>query len=118
EGGMGEVYAATHPLIGKRVAIKVLGKHVAQNREVVRRFVAEARAVNQIGHRNIVDVFSFGTLNDGREYYVMEYLAGTSLEDAINARDAWSAEEIVAVVGQVGDALQAAHDAGIVHRDL
>jgi len=120
EGGMGEVYGAVHPVIGKKVAIKVLAEHVAANREVVRRFVAEARAVNQIGHRNIVDVFSFGQLEDGREYYVMEHLSGCSLEDDLERRPvpAIAPGEVVPIILQVLDALQAAHDEGIIHRDL
>ncbi len=118
EGGMGEVYAAVQPLIGKKVAIKVLSDAVAANREVVRRFVDEARAVNQIGHANIVDVFSFGQHSDGRHFYVMEHLDGVSLEDEILERDVFPAEETVDIVTQTLDALQAAHDKGIIHRDL
>jgi len=118
EGGMGEVYAAVHPIIGKKVAIKVLSDAVAANREVVRRFVDEARAVNQIGHANIVDVFSFGQHSDGRHFYVMEHLEGCSLEDEVCNRGTLPAEEIVDIVVQTLGALQAAHDKGIIHRDL
>ena len=57
EGGMGSVYAAVQPVIGKRIAIKVLAPHIASNPELVRRFVDEARAVNKIGHPNIIDIF-------------------------------------------------------------
>ena len=81
EGGMGSVYSAVQPVIGKRVAIKVLAPHIAANPELVRRFVDEARAVNKIGHPNIVDIFSFGWLPDERHYFVMEYLDGQSLAD-------------------------------------
>ena len=118
EGGMGKVYAAVHPIIGKRVAVKILSDHVASNRDVVRRFVAEARAVNQIGHRNIVDVFAFGQLDDGREYYVMEHLVGRSLQEEIDAVGRMEASDIVEFMVPTLDALQAAHDAGIIHRDL
>ncbi len=118
EGGMGEVYAAVHPIIGKKVAIKVLSDAVAANREVVRRFVDEARAVNQIGHPNIVDVFSFGQHVDGRHFYVMEHLDGVSLEDEVAKRGILPSEEIVDIVVQTLDALKAAHDKGIIHRDL
>src|SRR5690242_7345156 len=69
EGGMGTVYAATHPVIAKRAAIKVLHPALSVNREAVERFVQEARSVNQIGHPNIVDIFAFGTLPDGRSYF-------------------------------------------------
>ena len=63
EGGMGAVYAGVHPVIGKKAAIKVLQpRAVATTASMVQRFVPEARAVNQIGHRNIVDIFAFGEL--------------------------------------------------------
>ncbi len=118
EGGMGEVFAAVHPIIGKKVAIKVLSDAVAANREVVRRFVDEARAVNKIGHSNIVDVFSFGQHVDGRHFYVMEHLDGISLEDELTERGTLPAAEIVEILTQTLDALQAAHDSEIIHRDL
>src|ERR1051325_9137126 len=72
EGGMGAVYSATHPMIGKRAAIKVISSALGTDASAVNRFVQEARSVNQIGHPNIVDVFSFGELPDGRNYFVME----------------------------------------------
>jgi len=73
-GGMGAVYAARHPIIGKRVAIKVLDASFSRDGALVQRFLDEARAVNKIGHPNIIDVFSFGQLPDGRQYFVMEFL--------------------------------------------
>src|SRR5262245_37564341 len=72
EGGFGAVFKAVHPLIGKQVAIKVLNRQYSSNPQMVSRFIAEARSVNQIRHRNIIDIFSFGQLPDGRQYYVME----------------------------------------------
>src|ERR1700733_1384325 len=72
EGAMGTVYSAVQPLIGKRVAIKVLKPELCANEGQIRRFIAEAQAVNKIGHPNIVDVFSLGELPDGRAYLVME----------------------------------------------
>ena len=80
EGGFGAVYRAVHPLIGKAAAIKVLNKQYSSNPQMVSRFVAEARAVNQIQNRNIIDIFSFGALPDGRQYYVMELLDGKTLD--------------------------------------
>src|SRR3954471_23899141 len=76
EGGFGSVYRAVHPLIGKSAAIKVLNRQYSSNPQMVSRFIAEARAVNQIRNRNIIDIFSFGALEDGRQYYVMELLDG------------------------------------------
>src|SRR5690242_17666522 len=78
-GGMGMVYLATQPLIGKRVAIKILRRELVTHRNTCARFLDEARAVNRIGHPNIVDIFSFGTLPDGRPFFVMELLDGESL---------------------------------------
>src|SRR4051812_24940048 len=73
-GGMGVVYGGVQPLIEKRVAIKVLSPECAARPDLVRRFLEEARAVNRIGHPNIIDIFSFGQLPDGRHYFVMELL--------------------------------------------
>src|SRR5579863_3222210 len=79
EGGMGAVFSAVHPLIGKRAAIKVLRRELCEDPIVLERFLDEARVVNQIGHPNIVDVFAFGVLPDGRSYLVMEWLQGETL---------------------------------------
>jgi serine/threonine-protein kinase len=117
EGGMGAVYSAVQPVIGKRVAIKVIAPHIASNPEVVRRFVAEARAVNTIGHPNIVDIFSFGWLPDQRHYFAMEFLDGKSLSDRLKERP-MGAAECRRVFRQICEALEAAHRQGIVHRDL
>ena len=83
EGGMGLIYGGIHPIIGKKVALKILNQDMASNPDVVQRFILEAKAVNQIGHPNIVDVFAFGELPDGRNYFVMEYLQGESLADRL-----------------------------------
>jgi len=117
EGGMGSVYAAVQPVIGKRVAIKVLAPHIASNPELVRRFVDEARAVNKIGHPNIVDIFSFGWLPDKRHYFAMEFLDGQSLADRLK-RGPFQADEARRLLRQICQALEAAHRQGIVHRDL
>ena len=71
EGGFGAVFSALHPVIGKHAAIKILSRQFSANPQMVSRFIAEARAVNQIRHRNIIDIFAFGQLPDGRQYYVM-----------------------------------------------
>ncbi len=118
EGGFATVYRATHPLIGKRAAVKVLNKDLSADRDVVARFVAEARAVNTIRHQNIVDIFNIGTLDDGRHYFVMELLEGQSFEEMLAERTRIEPEELLAVMRGVSEALQAAHDKGIVHRDL
>ena len=117
EGGMGQVYAGEQPMIGKQVAIKVLSSELAQNSSLVQRMLEEARAVNLIRHPNIIDIFSFGTLSDGRPYFVMEYLEGEDLETAL-CRNAVSAAYLLSLVEQLCQGLQAAHTAGFVHRDL
>src|SRR5215468_8047712 len=89
EGGMGTVYLAEHPSIGKRVALKVLHAEFASQPEIVRRFFNEAKAVNDIQHPNIVDIIDFGTIpplvptDPPLVYIIMEYIEGTSLTDLI-----------------------------------
>ncbi len=117
EGGMGAVYAGVQPLIGKQVAIKVVAAVGARDEQVTKRFLEEARAVNRIRHPNIIDIFSFGILPDGRPYFVMEFLEGESLDEALVKAHA-TGREIVVLMRQLCDALAAAHAAGFVHRDL
>ncbi|HEX4461327.1 MAG TPA: serine/threonine-protein kinase, partial [Polyangia bacterium] len=117
QGGMSTVYSAIQPLIGKRAAIKVIRRELCLDPVQVERFVQEARAVNQIGHPNIVDVFAFGTLPDERSYLVMEWLQGETLAERLK-RGALGTTEAMAIIFQICDALAAAHDKGIVHRDL
>jgi serine/threonine protein kinase len=76
EGGMGEVYAAEHIHIEKKVAIKLLRPEIVSNQEAVTRFRQEARSASSIGHRNIIGIDDFGQLKDGRIYLCMELLAG------------------------------------------
>src|SRR6202044_3910532 len=83
-GTFGAVYAGEQPLIGKKVAVKVLHKRFAADAGVVSRFVSEARAVNRIGHKNIIDIFSFGVLDRGEPYFVMELLEGLTLGELLD----------------------------------
>jgi eukaryotic-like serine/threonine-protein kinase len=117
-GGFGTVYRAEQPLIGKQVAVKVLNRSYSSNPQMVSRFVAEARAVNQIRHRNIIDIFSFGVLPDKRQYFVMEYLDGMPFDEYIKSRGRLPIEEAIPILRQIAKALDAAHAAGIAHRDL
>ena len=118
EGGFGAVYRAAHPVIGKEVAIKVLHRRFSADPQIVSRFAAEARAVNQIRHRNIIDIFAFGKLADGRHYYVMELLTGTPLDALLKDQGRVEPVQAIAILRGVGRALDAAHRHGIVHRDL
>jgi eukaryotic-like serine/threonine-protein kinase len=117
QGGMGVVYAATHPVIGKKAAVKVLRAKLCADVEAVERFIQEARAVNQIGHPNIVDIFAFGELPDGRSYLVMEMLAGESLQARMR-RGPLLRDELCHYVDAISRALEAAHDKKVIHRDL
>jgi serine/threonine-protein kinase len=118
EGGFGAVYRAIHPVIGKAAAVKVLHPQYSSNPEMISRFVSEARAVNQIRHRHIIDIFSFGSLEDGRHYYVMELLEGVTLDSYLEHAGRLEPREALPILRAVARALQAAHDAGIAHRDL
>jgi serine/threonine-protein kinase len=118
QGGFGAVFKAVHPLIGKQVAIKVLSQRFSVDPQMVSRFLAEARAVNQIRHHNIIDIFSFGTLEDGRLYYVMEYLDGEPLDKRLSRRGRMSLADAIPILRAIARALDAAHAKGIAHRDL
>src|SRR5581483_9664616 len=86
EGGMGIVYEGQHPLLGRKVAVKILNDLFARSNEASARFLQEARAASLVRHRNIVDVFAFGQLPDGRYYQVMEFLDGKSLARVLEER--------------------------------
>jgi tRNA A-37 threonylcarbamoyl transferase component Bud32 len=118
QGGMGIVYSGEQPMIGKRVAIKVLRPEIARDPEQVQRLLSEARAVNAIRHRGIIDIFNLGQLDDGRSYVVMEYLHGQALDELIAQRGSLAPVEALEILDEVLAALGAGHEAGIIHRDL
>ncbi|MEZ4365577.1 MAG: protein kinase [Kofleriaceae bacterium] len=123
EGGMGSVYLAEHPKIGKRVALKVLHAEFSNNQDVVTRFFNEARSVNDIQHPNIVDIIDYGIIPNGPRgdtlvYFIMEFLSGKTLTDALKAEAPFPPERAFAIALQVADALAASHRCGVVHRDL
>ncbi|MET0342563.1 MAG: serine/threonine-protein kinase [Polyangiales bacterium] len=117
-GGGGIVYAAKHRDTGERVAIKVLRAEMAVFPAMVARFVREAEAVNQINHPNIVAIHGMYELSPGRPYYVMELLEGEDLRSLISVHGRFSPRETLALFEPVCAAVQAAHDAGIIHRDI
>jgi serine/threonine-protein kinase len=114
-GGMGTVWLAQHNLIQKRVAVKVLHQHLAEDPLLVSRFLSEARTLTLVQHENVVSLYDLGT-RDGRPYLIMEYLQGQSL--AAFAKGPLEPALAVDLLCQVCDALGAAHAHGIVHRDL
>jgi len=118
EGGFGEVYLAENPLIERRAAVKVLHKTLAQDAELVRRFLNEARAASAIRHRNIIEVFDAGVTAEGAPYILMEFLEGVSLQKRLADKGRLPLAKSLEVARQAGSALAAAHAAGIVHRDL
>src|SRR5262249_52301133 len=117
-GGMGTVYLAEHPLIGKRVALKVIHRDLSMNQDVVTRFFHEARAVNQIGHEHIVDITDYGQTHEGEYFFIMELLSGRSLSDLMELDGVLAPDRAFHIAVQVADALAASHAVGIVHRDL
>jgi serine/threonine-protein kinase len=117
-GGMGAVYLAEHPLIGKRVALKVIHRELAGNRDVVSRFFQEARAVNRIGNEHIVEIHDFGVTPEGDHFFIMEYLEGHTLASILSRETSLDIMRALHVGAQIAGALAAAHAAGIIHRDL
>jgi eukaryotic-like serine/threonine-protein kinase len=116
-GGMGEVYVGRHEALGHKVAVKVLRSEMTRNTEMVKRFFNEAQAATAIRNPGIVQIFDFGTTPDGSAYFVMELLEGQSLTDRLKER-LLDPVESCRLTRQIANVLQAAHDAGITHRDL
>ncbi|HEY0710280.1 MAG TPA: serine/threonine-protein kinase, partial [Polyangia bacterium] len=118
EGGMGVVFLAEHPVIGRKVALKAIHPELSRNPDVVSRFVTEAKSVNQIGNEHIVDVHDFGNTSSGEFYFIMEFLQGESLSERLAREGPFEPERALRIAAQVADALGASHDRGIIHRDL
>jgi eukaryotic-like serine/threonine-protein kinase len=118
EGGMGEVYEASHVRLPGKFAVKILRSELLGNADVVRRFCREAEIMSALRHPHIVQIFDFNTAADGRPYFVMEYLDGVDLETRLLEGGASSLADVVHVVDGVASALGAAHAMGVVHRDL
>jgi serine/threonine-protein kinase len=118
EGGMGFVYLARHKVIDKKVAVKILRSEMAKDREILDRFLQEAKAASSIGNPHIIDISDFGDLPDGSTYFVMEYLEGQSLGELVDSEAHLSTQRICHIARQMADGLAAAHERGIIHRDL
>ena len=113
---MGSVYLGEHTLIGSKVAIKILHEHLAANPQLVQRFYAEAKAVNLIGHANIINIFDMNLIPPRLYYLTMEYLEGYPLNNLL--LQPMECHMALGILEQVCDALDAAHAHGVIHRDL
>src|SRR3712207_4614141 len=118
EGGMGCVYRATHVLMEKTVAIKVLHPALAADDKIVARFTREAKAASRISHPHAINVTDFGESENGIVYLVMEYLRGRTLKDVVRGEGPMPLARVVEIVRQVSGALEAADEQGVVRRDL
>jgi serine/threonine protein kinase len=118
EGGMGAVYLAEHVDIERKVALKLLHSDLVQNPLVLRQFRQEARAASRIGNPYICDVTDWGEVEDGRVFFVMEYLDGASLGTVLKEERRFNPARMIPIVRQVAKALGAAHEKGIVHLDV
>ncbi|MBK5219585.1 MAG: serine/threonine protein kinase [Thermoleophilia bacterium] len=117
EGGMGVVYLAEDERLERRVALKVIAPHLARDDDFRKRFTTEAKSAAAIDHPNAVTVYSSGTI-DGNLYIAMRYVNGTNLRSALRQSGPLDARAAAAIVTEVGSALDAAHAAGLVHRDV
>src|SRR5947209_3012892 len=120
-GGMGEVWRADDEVLGRSVAIKVLREEHAGDPEFRRRFRTEAQHAAMLIHPNVAQVFDFGEGDDSSgepPYLVMELIRGEPLSTLLEREGPLDAERTWSIIGQAASALAAAHDAGIVHRDI
>jgi serine/threonine-protein kinase len=117
EGGMSHVYLAEHTHLKRPAAVKVLKSHLATE-EAVTRFQREAQLCSQLSHPNTIEIYDYGTTRDGRWYYAMEYLRGTSLEELVARDGPMPVARVIHVLRQVCGSLREAHERGWVHRDV
>ena len=118
EGGMSRVYVGRHEKIDRKVAIKVLSPEVAKEEKTIVRFLREARAASRIAHENVVAVTDFGEMEDGLPFMVMEYLEGELLSRTVLAESPMPWARAQQILLQILAALDAAHEVGVVHRDM
>src|SRR5581483_2703809 len=115
-GGMGAVYKARQKQLDRIVALKILPPGIGEEPAFAERFAREARALARLNHPNVVTLYEFGQA-DGLFYFLMEFVDGVSLRQLFHAGRI-AAREALAIVPQICDALQYAHDQGVVHRDI
>jgi beta-lactam-binding protein with PASTA domain len=117
-GGMADVFLAHDSILDRNVALKVMSTRYASDDEFVERFKREAQSAAALSHPNIVSIFDRGASEDGTYYIAMEYLPGGTLKDRIMRKGALPARTAAAVALQIAEALQAAHERGVIHRDI
>jgi serine/threonine protein kinase len=117
-GGMGEVFLAHDKVLDRDVALKVLRSHYAGDEEFAERFRREARSAASLSHPNIVQVYDRGETEDGTSYIAMEYVPGGTLKEQIERRGPFGAGVTATVGAQIAEALGAAHERGMIHRDI
>ena len=115
---MADVYLAHDSILDRDVALKVMSTRYASDDEFVERFKREAQSAAALSHPNIVSIFDRGASEDGTYYIAMEYLSGGTLKDRIMSKGALPARTAAAVTLQIAEALQAAHERGVIHRDI
>jgi serine/threonine protein kinase len=118
QGGMGLVFEAEHTRLRRRVAVKVLARHLISDTQALARFNREAEIISQLEHAHIVQILDFDTTEHGEPYIVMELLKGESLSERVERDGCLPVADSARIVHQVASALFAAHQASIVHRDL
>ena len=117
-GGMGIVYEGVQPLIGRKVAVKIVRPDVVAGTGAARALLEEARLANLVRHRGLIDVFGFGELPEVGPYLVMDFLEGQSLSQRLERQRLIEPSEVVEILVGVAEALAAAHAANVIHRDL
>jgi serine/threonine protein kinase len=117
-GGMGSVYKASQPAMNRMVGVKILHPKLANRKDLVSRFRREARAMSHLAHPNTTKVFLYGELDDGSLYIVMEFLDGKNLNQTVRADGPFEMKRALPILIQVCGALDEAHKAGIIHRDM